>query len=368
MTKKLTIFFAILTAICVVAAVPLIPFAIRDTSNMLISTIDTLDNLEIKGNFDIDDRVNTLNIRTGNLHYRYIYIRHSDDKAITVKSDSLGFMHIDPQVITSDNIITLDLNFQGYESYFIPESAQEIRDSLARIIADKEYCTIEISVPDGLILTMDGNDLDPNNIYIDGNVRYLTTEDIVGSTSPEAPVPETESKEPFENRVQNLRSELLELVRSNAADSYDQLDFNMRLNDCRIQMESLMMEYAENEGLINYDKYKEQPSSSAATGISSVNNKNNAGVNLTPYDTSLNESEARNLIHELCGLYLSRLIVQAKLDYTIIELETSSEDAKLVENKTTYETQIVEYTNRIQEMEDIHTDFIMSLMDTGLLF
>ena len=48
MTKKLTVFFAVLTAICVVAAVPLMPFAIRDTSNMLISTIDQLDDLEVR--------------------------------------------------------------------------------------------------------------------------------------------------------------------------------------------------------------------------------------------------------------------------------------------------------------------------------
>ena len=214
--------------------------------------------------------MNTFNIRTGNLHYPYIYIRHSDEKAITVKSDSLGYMHIDPKVITSDNILTLDLNFQGRESYFIPESAEEIKNTLARAIAENEYCTIEIAVPDGLVLTMDGRDLNLNDVFVDGDVRYLTTEDIVGTTTPEAPLPELELTTSFETRVQDLRNNMMSLVRDNAQGSFDQLDFNMHLNDCRIEMEALLMEYAKENDLINYDKYKDQPQSSVATCISGI--------------------------------------------------------------------------------------------------
>lgn len=367
MTKKLTVFFAVLTAICVVAAVPLMPFAIRDTSNMLISTIDQLDDLEVRETIDVNDRVNTFNIRTGNLHYPYIYIRHSDEKAITVKSDSLGYMHIDPKVITSDNILTLDLNFQGRESYFIPESAEEIKNTLARAIAENEYCTIEIAVPDGLILTMDGNDLNPNHIYIDGDVRYLT-KDALTEPTPETntgtTTPELDLTQSFNLRVQDLRNNMMSLVRDNAQGSFDQLDFNMHLNDCRIEMEALLMEYAKENDLINYEKYKDQQQSSVATGISGIS----SGAILTPFDSSVSESEARTLIHELSGLYLSRLTVQAKLDYVIYELVGNEEDADLLEAKLNCEKQIQTYTDSITSLEEIHTDFIMGLMETGLLF
>jgi len=364
MTKKLTIFFAVLTAICVVAAVPLIPFAIRDTSNMLVSTVDALDDMEVKEQFHIPDNVEKLDIRTGNLYMPYIYIVHSNSKDVTVRSDSLGYMHIKPMIITAENSITIDLNFQNTPDYPFPDSAQEIQNALARAIAENEYCTIEIAVPDGLVLTMDGRDLNLNDVFVDGDVRYLTTEDIVGTTTPEAPLPELELTTSFETRVQDLRNNMMSLVRDNAQGSFDQLDFNMHLNDCRIEMEALLMEYAKENDLINYDKYKDQPQSSVATGISGIS----SGAILTPFDTSVSESEARTLIHDLTGLYLSRLTVQAKLDYTVYELVGNEEDPELLEAKMDYEAAIQTYTDSITSLEELHTDFIMGLMETGLLF
>jgi len=363
MTKKLTIFFAVLTAICVVAAVPLIPFAIRDTSSMLISTIDALDDMEVHEQFSIPNNVDKLNIKTGNLYMPYLYIVHNDAKEVTVSSDSLGFIRIKPQISTADGTITIDLNFQEEPEYLLPETAEEIKNTLARTIADNEFPSIEIAVPDGLVLTMDGKDLNLNDVFVDGNVRYLTTDDIVGTTTPEVPLPELELTEPFEMRVQNLRSKMMDLVRSNAQDSFDQLDFNMHLNDCRIEMEALLMEYAKENDLINYEKYKDQQSSQT-TGISGIS----SGVILVPVDSSVNESEARSLIHDLSGLYLSRLTVQAKLDYTVYELVDDEENADLLEAKLEYETQIQHFTESITELEEVHTEFIMSLMDTGLLF
>lgn len=366
MTKKLTVFFAVLTAICVVAAVPLMPFAIRDTSNMLISTIDQLDDLEVKEHFHIPDHVEKLDIKTGNLYMPYIYIVHSNSKDVTVSSDSLGYMHTKPMVITSDNSITIDLNFRNSSDYPFPESAEEIKNTLARAIAENEYCTIEIAVPDGLILTMDGNDLNPNHIYIDGDVRYLT-KDALTEPTPETntgtTTPELDLTQSFNLRVQDLRNNMMSLVRDNAQGSFDQLDFNMHLNDCRIEMEALLMEYAKENDLINYEKYKDQQSS-VATGISGIS----SGAILTPFDSSVSESEARTLIHELSGLYLSRLTVQAKLDYVIYELVGNEEDAALLEAKLNCEKQIQTYTDSITSLEEIHTDFIMGLMETGLLF
>ena len=368
MTKKLTIVFAVLTAVCVVAAIPLVPFAVRDTSNMLLSTINRLETMETRAEYEIPDGVVRLNIRKDNRYVSDLHLTHSDEKKITVSSNSLGYENIHPSITVSGDKLTLELNLtDNRKESFFPESAEEIQNYLAREVTDRTSPSIEISVPDGLVLTVDGEELSSGIFLIDDDVRYLTEEDVL---EPDENQPSTAEKEQesLNQRIQKLRADLIQLVRDNAEENYDQLDFNMNLNDCRIRMENLLMEYAKDAGIINYQKYDGQSSSSSsATGISGITG-GKPNIQLDPYDSSLSESEARSLIHELCNLYLSKLTVQAKLEYTISELESGSKDTQLVDDQQKYESQISAYTESIQNLEEQHTEFIMSLMDTGLLF
>lgn len=367
MTKKLTILFAILTAVCMVAAIPLIPFAVRDTSNMLISQVNALQDMHIISEFEIPDGITHLDI-TEDGYTSFIRITHSNEKKVTISSNGISLSETYIDTSNTGNTLSLLIRNATAKQVF-PENAQQLRVYLAKLWNGERNPTIEIAIPDGLVLSREGRNLSGLNRWttIDSNVRYLTSEDLLEPATPDEP--SVSGKQDFAQRVEQLRSDLIQLVRNNAEGGYDQLDFNMNLNDCRIRMEALLMEYAKEEGLINYGKYDAaNASSSSVTGISGVSGKNKIGIQMVPYDDSLDESEARSLIHELCSVYLSRLTVQAKLDRCITEMEEGSEDPALTESKAKYESQINDYTVKIQELEDSHTDFIMSLMDTGLLF
>ena len=356
MMKKITILFAVLTALCAIATIPLIPFAVRDTVNMVSSELQQLHTPQQIASYPLGDEVTHLNLESSISQSR-IRIVHSDEKEITVYSDSISRAQPYVQQTVSANYVTLSLGQSSTSSIF-PQTSQEIRSTLARLWANDDSSQWTISIPDGLVLTYE--EQDPSRyVSIDGDVRYLTQQDMLEppAQEPETDHPGYQTKEEFTQQVYQLREDLLTLVRLNAEGGYDQLEFNMQLNDCRIRMETLLMAYAEEEDLINYHKYDETPS--AITGIS--------GVILTPYDDSVDESEARSTIHELCVLYLSRLTVQAKLDFHVAQSSSNPDDAYL-QQQNQYQKQIDDYTASIQELEEQHPDFMMGLMNSGLLF
>lgn len=363
MIKKFTVTFAVLTAVCVLAIIPLTPFAVRDLANTVIPRYNQLKSVQPLEVFPLDDNITTLSLSTHNITaVDTVHFTRSENKEIIVKSDQLSNSELIVESSVHENTISISFRMQhNGMDFFAAGSPGEIWDGLIRLGADNT--NVEISVPDGLILVdQDGNDLlkatEPDsyiyrfyNVLVDRDVKYLCTEDII---SPDNDISSQKPDSSFDARVKLLRDDLLQLVRTNAEGGYTQLEFNMNLNDCRIRMESLLLEYAQQKELINYNKDKEQASSSKAlTGISGK-----LGLQLSPVDDSVDEAEAKALIRELCRLYLSRLVVQAKLDY-------ESTDA---EPKESLEQQIKDYTGQIKELEDNHTEFVTGLTATGLLF
>lgn len=363
MIKKLTVTFAVLTAVCVLAIIPLTPFAVRDLANTVIPRYNQLKSVQPIVVFPLDDNITTLSLSSRDItEASTVHLTRSENKEIIVKSDQLSNFNL--AVESSVDGDTIHISFQKQPNgmdFFTTDSPGEIWDGLIRLGANAT--NVEISIPDGLILVdQDGNELletgEPDehiyrfyNLLVDRNVKYLPIGDVI---SPDKDFSSQIPGSSFEARVKLLRDDLLQLVRTNAEGGYTQLEFNMNLNDCRIRMEALLLEYAEQEDMINYDKYKDQKTSSKAlTGISGK-----LGLQLSPVDNSVDEAEAKALIRELCRLYLSRLVVQAKLDVGNIDTE----------QKESLEQQIEDYTSQIKGLEDNHTEFVTGLAATGLLF
>lgn len=364
MIKKLTIIFAVLTAVCVLAIIPLTPFAVRDLADMIVPRYNQLKSIQPIEVFPLDDSITTLSLDSmvGRLRFT-----HNENREIVVKSSQLskGDLSVESSVQGDTVGISLTMKYNSINLFSMMDSASDIWDSIIRLCADST--DVEISIPDGLILVdRDGRNLLDNNsqngyryndYIVDRDVQYFRVEDVIDAgDSMSSPKPVSS----FDARVKLLRNDLLQLVRTNAEGDYTQLEFNMNLNDCRIRLESLLLEYAKDQGLINYDKYKEQETaSSKRIGLS-------ARLNVPPEDNSVDEAEAKAVIRDLSGLYLSRLVAQAKLD--VILQDRRDEDADYMETKENLEQQIGEYTEQIKELEEKHLDFVTGLMATGLLF
>lgn len=367
MIKKLTALFAVLTAVCVLAIIPLAPFAMRDLANAIIPQYNQMKAVLPVEIFPLEDNITTLSLSAkGNYTVDTIYITHNETKEIIVKSNQLSQSQLTVNSSTQGDTISIFL-VQNSEPFNIlsMESPSDIWNELLQMSIGT--AVIEISIPDGLILTDEKGEalLDLKNsvsfadsrpiFEADWNVKYLQREDSLPIETDTAPRQEPD----FEDKVKSLRSDLLELVQTNARGGYSQLEFNMNLNDCHIRMEALLLEYAEQEGLINYDKYKDQPpeqqsSSSKTTGLSAKRNQE------IPVDESVDEAEAKAVIRELSALYLSRLVTQAKLDLMPTESEAWEREA--------LEQKISDDTRQIEAIEEKHTEFVAGLIATGLLF
>ena len=351
MLKKLAAVFAILSAVCVLAVIPLTPFAVRDLSNILIPRYNQLKSVQPLEVFPLDETITTLSLDV--YYLPSIRITHSDSREIVVKSDSLSSSKISVDANSQGNTIYISLqDWPQSLNIFTIDYDGDLWDSLIRLTLNT--VNVEIAIPDGLILTdAEGNNLLDGQRYhpfqVDRNVQYFRVEDTVYSNEGE---PVQKPVASFEARVKQLRNDLLQLVQDNAVNDSTQLEFNMNLNDCRIRMEALLLEYAKKNDLINYDKYKDS-SSSKRTGLAAIRNPQ-------PMDTSVDEAEAKTAIRELSGLYLSRLVEQAKLDYGRRSLD--EEDIQPIQQK------IDEYTNQIKNLEESHPEFVAGLMATGLLF
>ena len=351
MLKKLAAVFAILSAVCVLAVIPLTPFAVRDLSNILIPRYNQLKSVQPLEVFPLDETITTLSLDV--YYLPSIRITHSDSREIVVKSDSLSSSKISVDANSQGNTIYISLqDWPQSLNIFTIDYDGDLWDSLIRLTLNT--VNVEIAIPDGLILTdAEGNNLLDDQRYhpfqVDRNVQYFRVEDTVYSNEGE---PVQKPVASFEARVKQLRNDLLQLVQDNAVNDSTQLEFNMNLNDCRIRMEALLLEYAKKNDLINYDKYKDG-SSSKRTGLAAIRNPQ-------PKDTSVDEAEAKTAIRELSGLYLSRLVEQAKLDYGRRSLD--EEDIQPIQQK------IDEYTNQIKNLEESHPEFVAGLMATGLLF
>lgn len=364
MIKKITVVFAVLTAVCVLAIIPLTPFAVRDLANTIIPRYQQLKAVQPVEVFPLDDSITTLSLDSA----AEVHITRSENREIIVKSSQLsqGDLSVESSVQGDTANMTLSIKYGSLNFLSLLDSPSDLWDYLIRMFVNS--AEIELSIPDGLILVnRDGRNLldsggqggsHYNTYTIDRDVTYFRVEDVIQPDSGDGSQKPVSS---FESRVRLLRSDLLQLVRSNAEGQYTQLEFNMELNDCRIRLEALLLEYAKDQGLIDYDK---EQSSAKRTGLSG---------RLGAVDSSVNEQEAKSVIRELSGLYLSRLVVQAQLDhynestYTY-RYEAGPDDLDETEAKEFLERQIEEYTSQIKALEDTYTEFVTGLMATGLLF
>ncbi len=357
MLKKLAAVFAILSAVCVLAVIPLTPFAVRDLSNIVIPRYNQLKSIQPLEVFPLDENITTLSLLDDTYRLNTIRITHSETREIVVKSDSLSTAGLKVESSGQGNTLCISLrNSREPLNIFTIDYEGELWDNLIRLALDD--VNVEIAIPDGLILTdpegnnlLDGTSGDRYHPFqVDRNVQYFRIEDTIPSGEGE---PVQKPVASYEARVKQLRNDLLQLVRANAGNDGTQLEFNMNFNDCRIRMEALLLEYAKENKLINYDKYKDSSASSKRTGLAAIRDPQ-------PVDTSVDEAEAKAAIRELSGLYLSRLVEQAKLDYGRRSLD--EEDIQPIQQK------IDEYTNQIKNLEESHPEFVAGLMATGLLF
>jgi len=366
MIKRLTVVFAVLAAVSVLAIIPLTPFAVRDLSNILIPRYNQLKSVQPVEVFPLDGSITTLSLSLEDTYrLNSIRITHSESGEIIVKSDQLSQSGL--KVGSSVQGDTINISFHNEYAplnFLSTDDSGEIWDNLIQMAVDD--VNVELSIPDGLILVngegknlLDQEGSKWRHIIVDRDVQYFRVEDVI---NPDGDISSQKPVSSFDARVKLLRNDLLQLVKNNAEGNYTQLEFNMNLNDCRIRLEALLLEYAKEQDLINYDKYKEQEtSSSKRTGIRAT-----IGTPPAQVDTSVDEAEAKSIIRELSSLYLSRLVVQAKLD--VIIMNRQEDEYTFTEEQEALEQQIEEYTAEIKEVEGGHTEFVTSLMATGLLF